>query len=274
MASRNTLILGMYTDFERKFNEVVEALVDKARSLLYDQINAKLSKLDELIQENSDAEKHLKIEIENYRAKSKDLLAKTISVINEEYENEIKRVENRIENLNNSEKFSPQRSFSSNMTYNLIIAFVVFLIAGIASYSNRVVTDISEFNTILSYVILSGTKWGVISFCVGVLISLVIAGLVMIERADEKQKLIKKIGLLKINKDREIKEAKEYAEEKEKIMVENMNNSINQYKRKTEELTAQKEDEYKRMKEEADASVEQLVKELNDTVNHKEVIPA
>jgi len=270
LASRNTLILGMYPDFERKYNEIIESVIERARNIRYNEIKTKLSKYDEYIGENVNAEKHLKVELENFKAKSKDLLAKTLNIINEDYDTEISKVENRIENLHNSEKYSPQRSFSTNMTYNLIVAFAVFLIAGIASYSNRVVTDVSEFNTILSYVLISGTKWGVISFCVGALISVVVAGLVIIERADEKQRLVKKIGLLKLNKEREIKEAKEYAEEKEKIMIENMNNSIQQHIRKAEELAAQKEEEYKKLKEEADLEIEKLSKELADVVTHKD----
>lgn len=270
LASRNTLILGMYPDFERKYNEIIESVIERARNIRYNEIKTKLSKYDEYIGENVNAEKHLKVELENFKAKSKDLLAKTLNIINEDYDTEISKVENRIENLHNSEKYSPQRSFSTNMTYNLIVAFAVFLIAGIASYSNRVVTDVSGFNTILSYVLISGTKWGVISFCVGALISVVVAGLVIIERADEKQRLVKKIGLLKLNKEREIKEAKEYAEEKEKIMIENMNNSIQQHIRKAEELAAQKEEEYKKLKEEADLEIEKLSKELADVVTHKD----
>lgn len=263
LVSKNNLIIGLYTDFERKYNEVIDALVERAKTISMNEINAQLLKYEDAIKESVDSEKHLKIELENFKAKTKEVLNQTITFINEDFDHEIVRAENRINNLHTLDKYSPQRSFSINMTYNLIIAFVIFLIGGIASYSNRVVSDISEFNTILSYVLLSGAKWGVISFCIGGLISLIVAGLVLIERADEKQKLIKKMGYLKLEKERRIKEAKEYAEEKEKIMTENMNNSIAQHKRKVEEFTVQRNEEFKKLKEEADNKIAAFEEDLS-----------
>ena len=90
-------------------------------------------------------------------------------------------LEQKIDDLPNIDRFNPRVSMSNNMTYNIVIAFVVFFIGGISGYSNKTVTDVSEFNSIFTFVFIAGSKWGAISFIIGVVISTIISGIILVE---------------------------------------------------------------------------------------------
>ncbi len=260
--STNTLILGMYPEFERKYSQTIELIIEQMKKMIYEEIENKLMQYVQYINEYAAEEEKLRKELENYKIKSRENLEKTIKNIKENYENEVKILEEQIVQLPHVEKFNPAKSFSMNMMNNSIIAMFVFLIGGLASYSNKVVTDYSEFNSILGYVIISGLKWGLISFIVGLVISGIIAGLVLIDRVEEKQRLVKKINLLKNQKDQLIKETEEYMKEKERAVINNINSSILQNQKRIEELKKEKEEEQAKLNAEAEEYIRKFTEEL------------
>ena len=119
-------------------------------------------------------------------------------------------LEQKIDDLPNIDRFNPRVSMSNNMTYNIVIAFVVFFIGGISGYSNKTVTDVSEFNSIFTFVFIAGSKWGAISFIIGVVISTIISGIILVERSDMRHKLLRRISYLKIEKERLILNKREF----------------------------------------------------------------
>lgn len=260
--STNTLILGMYPEFERKYNVTIDLIIEEMKKTVYEEIEAKLLQYDQYIKEYAEAEAQLRKELENFHIKSRENLEKAIKNIKDNYENEVRILEEQITRIPQLDRFNPSKSFSTNMINNAVIALVVFIIGGLASYSNRVVTDTSEFNSILAFVLFSGFKWGIISFLVGTLISGAVAGLVILERAEEKQRLIKRIILLKNHKEQLIKETEEYAKEKEKIMINNINNSIAQHQKRINELNEEKEAERNKLTAEAEERIKKFAEDL------------
>lgn len=260
--SSNTLIIAMYPEFERKYNFTIDLIIEQMKKLVYEEIEAKLVQYDQYINEYSAEIEKLRTELDSYKIKAQENLEKSIKNIKESYENEIKSLEERIAQLPYLEKFSPAKSFSVNMMNNTIIAMFVFLIGGLASYSNKLVTDTSEFNSILGFVLLAGLKWGFISFLVGLIISVIIAGLVLIDRADEKNKLIKRINSLKNQKEQAIKDTEEYWREKEKAVVSNINANIMQHQKRIEELKEEKETEKAKLSIEAEEQIKKFTEDL------------
>lgn len=260
--SSNTLIISMYPEFERKYNHTLDLIIEQMQKLIYEEIENKLMKYDQYINEYAVSEEKLRQELENYKVKARENLERAIKSIKDNFENEVKNLEEQIAKLPLIERYNPAKSFSSNMMNNIIIALIVFIIGGLASYSNRVVVDTSEFNSILGFVIISGLKWGLISFLVGSLISGIIAGLVLIDRVEEKNRLIKRINLLKNQKDQLIKETEEYMKEKEKAMINNINSNIMQHQKRIEELKTEKEAERKKLTEEAEERIKKFTEEL------------
>lgn len=263
-SSRNTMIIGLYPEFEKKYNGIVQNLVKEFKRQEHYEIQSKLALIDEQIRSNQEAEKHLHFELENFKVKSREKLNKAIQNINDGYDNSAKELEDRILNLPNTDRYNTQRSFSSNMAYNTILALMVAIIGGITSHSGTPMNDFSDSNAALMNMIFDGVKWGVISFLVGGLLTLIIAGLVLIDRSEEKQRLLRKLNLLKTQKSRSIQETREYAEHKEKVMIDNINNSMANHRKNVEDLTAQRENMFKELNGLAESKIKSFEESLEN----------
>ncbi len=260
--SKNTLLITLIPEFEQKYDAVVDSIIAKIRTKYYSEVQEKVATFDDIIRENASAEKHLIDELENFKIKSKEILAASINHLHENFDMETHILEQKIDDLPNVDRFNPRVSMSNNMTYNIVIAFVVFFIGGISGYSNKTVTDVSEFNSIFTFVLIAGSKWGAISFIIGVVISTIISGIILVERSDMRHKLLRRISYLKIEKERLIYEQKESSSQREKIMCDSINNSISQHRKRVEELKAQKDEMQKGLMKEAEEKIKAIVDQL------------
>ncbi|MCK9279891.1 MAG: hypothetical protein M0P71_04665 [Melioribacteraceae bacterium] len=260
--SENTFILGLSNAFAKKYDSIFDGIIKNKRNKFYSEINQSMIAFEEIIKENITAKNHIQIELDNFRTRHGETLKNRLSELDEEMNYNISFLEERASSLPNIDRYNTQKTMSVNMTYNIIIALVVFLIAGFSSYSNRMVADANEYNSILGMILFEGAKWGIISFFIGGLISIIISGLVMIERADEKQKIARKIMTLKNQKGRRIHEIKTEFDAKEKLMADNFNSSLSVYNEKIENLTKDKEIKKKVLGDEAEKLIQEFTEYL------------
>lgn len=259
--SYNTLVIASYDKFENQYSDLISKIIQKIRESFQKEVKDKLMSFEAMIKDSRETEKHLRLELENYKVKSKNQLDNSIHQISENYEYDVRIIEDRINNLAHIEKFDTKKTLSSNMTYNFIVAFIVFIIGGLANYSNTSVADASQFNSVLGFVLFNGAKWGVMSFLIGGVISLIIAGLVLLDKVEEKQRLLNRLNRLKIEKEKVIADLKISTQNKDKIMMDNLNSSISNHVQRAAELQAEmKATEEKQMKE-----AEEKVKAITDT---------
>jgi hypothetical protein len=240
LKTSNTLLYAAYPEFKDKVNGIIAGIINKVRELFYSEVKQSLQSYDLVIKDNLSAEKHLRDELESFKTKMKEHLAKALQKISDDYETEAKTIEKRITELPNIDRYNPRVSLSNNMTYNIIIAFIVFFIGGVTGYSNRLVDDVTEFNSMFTLILMSGSKWGAVSFLIGVVISLIMSGIILMERYEIKSKLQKRLNFLKVEKDKAVTDIKDSTAEKEKMMIENMNSSISHHKKRAEELKEQR----------------------------------
>lgn len=259
--SYNTLLIASYDNFENKYSELIKKIVEKIRETFHKEVKDKLQSYEAMVRDSKETEKHLRLELENYKVKSQSQLEKSIHQVSENYEYDTRIIEDRINSLPHIEKYDPKKTLSSNMMYNFIIAFIVFIIGGLANYSNTSVSDTNQFNSILGFVLFSGAKWGVMSFLIGGLISLIISGLVLLDKVEEKQKLINRLNRLKLEKEKVIADLKISSQSKDKLMIDNFNSSINHHVQKASELEQKMRETEEVMLKEA----EENVKTITDT---------
>ncbi len=256
--SNNTLIFALYPELQNRSQWLIEAIVEAIQNKFFSQANEKLLIYDKVLNEESSAEQHLQKELENVKTRMRDNLSTSIQRVTENYEHEAIAIEEKIAQLPNLARYNPRTSMSHNTAYNIFIAFVIFFIGGVSGYSNRTVTDVSEFNSIFVHVLTSGSKWGAISFLVGLLISTILSGIVVLERMEVKSKLLHKLSHLKIEKDKYIAELKVSHIQREKIMVDSINSSIAMHKKRAAELRTQRETEEKQLREDAEAKIKAI----------------
>lgn len=260
--SNSTLLHAAYSEFQNKLKQIVEKIIANVKEKYFKEVKEKLSTYDLVINDNLSAEKHLIEELENFKKKSQETLKENLQKINETYDQEAKEIELRINELPEIDKYNPRATIANNLTYNVVIAFIVFFIGGLAGYSNNSIGSASEMNSLFVTILLSGSKWGAISFLIGLVISLLMAVGVAIEKYDVQSKLQRKLNLLKIEKERMLSEARESNAHREKIMIENINSSIEVHRQRVQEVKEQKAAAEKELTETANKKIEEETKEL------------
>ncbi|MCX7875608.1 MAG: hypothetical protein N2321_05490 [Melioribacteraceae bacterium] len=262
--SNSTLLHAAYPEFQNKVKQIVDKIVNNVKTKYYNEVKSSLNTYDLVINDNLSAEKHLLEELETFKKKSHETLKETIQKISDFYDLEAKEIEQRINELPDNDKYNPRAALANNLTYNIFIAFVVFFIGGVTGYSNKVVENVNEFNSIFVAVLISGSKWGAISFLIGLVVSLLMAAGVAIEKYDVASKLQKKLNHLKIEKEKAIADAKDMNQHREKIMIESINSSLELHRKRVAEVKEQKAAAEKELYEKANKKIEE---ETNPIVN-------
>lgn len=258
--NKNLLCLAASTRVKQKFQGTVEKILVLIKQKFAVEIKNKLKIYDkELYQKHQNIE-NLKKELDVFKIKLQDKLESSIRSIEKRTADSVAILENRINNIYKVRKLNPRVAFGNAMTYNFILSITVFLMGGCAGYSNNYLGDIWRFNNVMAVIIVSGIKWGGLTFGIGLVISVVVAGLALMEGASQKQRLMQTITSLKNEKERQTEYLKKEAEMNEKAMTDRINKSIEETKKYIAELTHEKEEEEKRLNE---ANSELLAAEVN-----------
>lgn len=236
------------------FNSILPKLHDRIRVIAHEikdnissvyslEIQEKLSEFEQNVEVHKSNIEVIKKKFDDLRALSKQKLEDSISLIENNSAAYISQAEAEMMTLNNNAKLNPLMSFKNSMVYNIIASILVFLVAGIAGYSNTEYTQSSEINDLISGVIFQGVKWTLITFLLGSLISMAMAGFVFIDKSNHKHKLIQHISAIKNDKERQLNGLKERSLKSENLLqkdlkesLENENNMIDKYSHDLEEL--------------------------------------
>ncbi len=249
--NKNLLCLAASTGVKQKFVETVEKILTIIRQKHALEIKNKLKIYDKELYQKHQTIESLQKDLEVFKVKLQEKLESSIHSIEKRTADSVAILENRINNIYKVHKLNPRVAFGNAMTYNFILSITVFLMGGCAGYSNNYLGDIWRFNNVMSVIIVSGIKWGGLTFAVGLIISLVVAGLALMEGANQKQRLMQTITALKNEKERQTEYLKKDAVMNEKTMTERTNKGIEEAKKSIVELTAEKEQEENRLKEAA-----------------------
>jgi len=260
--STNTLIYAIYPEFCKKLSGIVADISTRIKTKYYNDVNEKLAKYYTDIQESLGKEQHLQNELEAFRNKNKIDLSDSLQKLNENCDYEAHEIEESFHELSTSDRYNPSAVMSNYMIYNIIIAFLVFFFGGVAGYSNRMSENASEFNSILTYILLIALKWGAISFFLGLIVSLIFSGIIIFEKYEIRSKLQRRLVNIKTEKNRSVNETTENYSHKEKILAENINTSIVNHRKKVAELKEQLNSSEKILKAEAEELIKQSMSGL------------
>jgi hypothetical protein len=253
----NILLLNSSEKLNSKFNSCIDQIINSIKQKYYSEIQEKLLFIGNSIQERSAFINNLEKEFEKARINMNDNLAKDIKLIETNITEEISLWEERIKNLDTESKLNPKIAFSRTMTYNIVLSFISSLMGGCAGYSSSFVKDVSELKDLFSAIMISGFKWGLITFVVGGLISAAAAAYALLEKSNRKQGIMQKISSLKNEKEHTINELKKEAQRKEKRISLKFNDESAINKKVIEDLIREKEKKEKEYKVEAEKLIEE-----------------
>jgi hypothetical protein len=267
--SKNTIIRFMEQWLKEKIDKIITMITDIFTKKFNTEMYEKLSKYDMQINDNLEAIKHLTKEIDEHKADNSKKIETTIQGIEKRINDSIQIIEKKINNIHLDKRYNPQSTFNSAMVYNFIVTLFVFIIGGFSGCYNGTINDVYNFKDVMSAVIMSGFKWGTVTFLAGMIISSFAAAFALMDRASEKQSLIKRITYLKSQKEREIELAKRENEKKLKSFMDNFNERIEEHKKNIDGLKSDKEKQFKELSEETNQKILEQTNQLKEILSRK-----
>jgi|GEM_PF-1874263 hypothetical protein len=247
-----------------KFNRIYDIILAAITKRLTARIKETLIPYDNQMAENAAKISALETESDAAKKTAKEEYEKEIKIVEDKSAKEINNVENLLNGIKKENKFNPQNTFTNSMFYNIIISFVIFVISGLASYSNTSGSGGgSDFSSFFSAMMIGGAKWALITFFLGIIISFVASGIVAMEKANYKQKMLNKIDFLKTKKEKDLAILKKTNESKLADIEENFKSKIDSAKESNKSIDNERYNEEQKVRGEVDDSIKIEVDKLN-----------
>lgn len=255
--SRNLLIIYLAPNFRDKFNKLIKNIENGLNQFYQEKIDEKISVYDKQIKRTEEKLNKLLNEVKNNTVTYKLKLTERIKKAEAAYNDRIKELENRIDNLPSEDKYNPNRVFRDTIIFASLIAVMIFIIGGFASgYSSNAADSISK--SIFS----SGLKWGGVSFFIGILIAFFSSVNTVWERSDVKQRLIKQIGILKAEKKEHIQYLKQEVENKTSTTSSTYNKKVELYKEDLAKIEKERSAELEQLQINARIEIDERLKSI------------
>lgn len=265
--SKNTFV-GFFRDFLfEKIQYIVQLIIDILSKKYTTEMFERLSLYDIEINRNLDTIKVLTKEIEEVRTAHQKKQEDSIQNIEKRISETIILVENKINNIHLDKRFNPHTTFNNAMVYNLIVTAFVFIIGGFSGCYSGTINDVYNFKDVMSAVIISGFKWSAVTFLAGMIIASFAAAFAFMERANEKQGMIKKITYLKSQKEREIEIIKRDNEKKLKVLIDNLTERIAEHKSNVDSFKNEKQQQFDMLQEETNNKIKEQTDKLSSVLN-------
>jgi len=256
--NKNILVIGSQNKLHQKFVNTMELIIKAINDKYEFEIKSRLNHYDKLIKNKQEELIHIVHNHEEFNAKLKQKFQDKIDEIENNAKINIAAVEQKIKNIHLIKKFNPNYSFKNGMTYNIILSTTISLMGGCAGYSNNFMVDYNKFSDFLFIVLVSGLKWGVMAFSIGLVFATIYAGITVLEGSNQKQKLLQLINKIKAKKENSINYCRKEAKESEELSDDRFKKNNESIKKNIESLTAEKRAQEKKYKEEVE---QQLQKE-------------
>lgn len=261
--TKSLTFLASLSKIREKYNKIIEGVMDVVRQKNFSVVKERLSAFDKGLQDKHNEMQMATKNYEDQKVKLKEKLETNLEIIEKRAADNVAILEERIQNLQYIQSLNPKSTFRNAMTYNFILSFTVFLLGGCAGYSNSYIDDPGKMNSILSTIIISGFKWGIIAFFVGLIISLIASGLALLESSNQRQRLLQTINAVKNEKDYQKTYFKKDYEKTLKDFEDRFNKSMDEHKKQMNNLKTERDDKEKAYKEEAEKKVLEETKQLS-----------
>ncbi len=258
----NILFSGITDKLYQKFKNTLDIIINRIKEKSFGEVKEKLKVFENELQYKLTDIQLLTKEHEDQKSRFKERTNNTLKAVERKASENIAYLEERIENINLEAGFDPKAAFKNAMTYNIMLSFTVFLMGGCAEYSNTFMTNTVKYYEFFSTVVLTGFKWGLIAFSVGLIIALAAAGTAIMEGINQKKKLLQTINKIKDDKDYQVEYYKKEAELREKESDEKFNRAIEERKKYIDNLRTEKEAEEKKCNEQAEKQIQAEIKPI------------
>lgn len=249
-----------------KFNETLQLVLSTIRQRFLAEIQVQLKIYDQNINELNALIIHAMGEIEDFKLRYKEKVKNSILLYEGHFKSQLAMLERKLAGTLEDKNNNPANAFKSSITYTLVLASLVLLIAGFAGYSTNYSEELTGFSQIFKAIIVTGGRWGILTFILGFVISVVSTVYAAYERSADKQRITKEISYLKYSREKNIEQIKADAEKSEKITVRNMNDRIEQHKLRIKEITEEKQKREAELNKQIEAKITEEAEKLLELI--------
>ncbi len=252
---------------EDTFLHLVENLKENVKKNYYAELYSKLNDYDKRIRELNNKKNELSDELIKLKEQAEKKMQESIKLFDESISNAIAESEQLLSNVDLESKLNPFEALQNSMIYNFISSIFVFLLAIFANYINIDNNLSSKAYSVMSYLIIEGIKWAAITFLIGIVISLVYAMFVFIEKTNFQQNLKRKIAQLKKEKEFNIDLIRKDFNKKISALTEENNSKRELYEKRIEELRKEKLETENSLKAKAEQNMQPIMDKINLALN-------
>jgi hypothetical protein len=253
---------GLIRIVEQVLRNKLILLIEYLRSIIeshyYDQVKEEFHIFDKQIEQN-------KRQLELIHQESEDAIRKVeitkeekAVVIKEEFDEQIKILEEKIEKVENDTKYNSTQTFFNSMIFTTVFAFVVAFLGGIAT---MLISSGDE--SAISLIIKGGLRWGGGTFVIGIIISAITAISAQTDKAKRVGKLQKELERIKNLKEEELELLEEEKIRTEQAYHKKFDERIKNQEKIIESFLVEREFNYKKKQDEAKKQIEVYTKPLN-----------
>ena len=224
-----------------KLNDTLQLVLSTIRQRFLAEIQVQLKIYDVNIQDLNGLIEHLTKEIDGFKIKYKDKIKLLTANYEEHFLQQMSQLERKLTVVSEEKQNSASNAFKSSLTYTIVLSILVILVAGFASYSSNYSEELTGFSQIVKAIIVTGGKWGILTFILGFIISAISTVYAVYEKSSQKQNVIKEISHLKYIREKNIEHIRAETEKNEKITIHNLKDRIEQHRKRIAQITEEKQ---------------------------------
>jgi len=259
--SQSQLVLMTASLVKEKLVDIANEVLAAIRAKKMEDMSEKLFVFDHQVKDANNSIKNLRDTGGRKREKLDSQLKENVEILKEEFKERIEHVEKLIKNLDNNSRFDTSKTFSTALFYNVVIAVFIFVIGG---FGSGMISGSSGFK--FNEFMVSGMKWGGISFVLGFFAAIFSVLNVITEKSNEKSRLNKFQD--KVIKERDNVVARFMEENDDKISVFDQNYSaeLNREEIRMEKLKQEKEAKFKMLSEKVEMEMSKYKEKIDKII--------
>ena len=247
--SRSYHFLSTLEELHNRTKAIIKELIGNIELKFEKIIDDLLKRYDEKISENQELLRNLESKNQSILQKEEKRYQKLLSDFEANVGEEIKFFEEKLEDFETNAYQSTFDTIKTSLVYNFLFSSFVLLSGGFAEYTNSYVHDIANVGSLFAILIMGGLKWGIITFVIGIIISVFMVINNVHKKYVQKNNYLKRISNLNAMKEKGKADLKKQHEDRKNHQNKNYTVTKQNLTKEIEEYKKSKIEEREKLKE-------------------------
>lgn len=262
LANKNFFLVATASQLQEKYLNLHRLYQEEIKRYHMNDLYAELRSYDHMIKADEDEIQKVKDEKEKGLGILNRKNGEQVEATEKEYDTAITHYENKVADLEVSKEYDPGATFNNMMVYNVILSLVMFFVGGfVGGLADR--NSMSSMSESFGALFIAGIKWAGFLFILGVIVSFVSAASKVMERSNEKRRLLKRVNALKNKKTTEVDAVKKELEKKIKLLGDITNARVTEIMNRIETRKKERSEREQELRNDAEGRIKDELEKLN-----------